>query len=91
MKIKFRFIERTFEPDYYHKNIDRDIMVQKKGWFGWTNLVYIYDGNWSGHLHWSYFLKPSRCDSDASFKTKKEAMLFLRTLYNKTKIKHKVL
>ena len=53
--------------------------AKKKGWFGWTYLDDIYDGNWSSHYGWSYS-PPSA--SDAKFGSKKEVVEALVKYYH---------
>lgn len=85
MKKKFKFCHRIHQPDFYNDKIREDWIIKKKGWFGWKYLN-VYYGNFGGtDYYWSYLDKPSACN-DATFESKWDCMLFLRTYYKKIKI-----
>ena len=55
--------------------------AKKKGLFGWKYLNEIYDGNWSWHYCWCYFV-PDGYGIYDKFNTKKEILEALKKYYH---------
>ena len=56
--------------------------AKRRGLFGWKHLVEIYDGNWSWHYSWSYFLKPDGYGYNDMMDTEKEMITALKGYYH---------
>lgn len=76
MKVKFRIHKAAELPDSIAL-----FYIQKKGFFGWKTMDYLPDGG--NNMVWTYKKPFKRTDVyfDA-WKTKKEAVEFLKKCYN---------
>jgi len=84
--IKYRIIKVYIPANYYYEKEVEYYYIQKKGWFGWKTLSYVYDGNWGSHMSWSYFKSFHQSDlGNDAFKSRKKAKLFLETFLGQRK------
>lgn len=58
--------------------------AKRRGWFGWTYLNEIYDGNWCWHYAWCYWVPGGGCYD--KFKTKREVIVALRDYYHGSRL-----
>ena len=72
---------RKKEPIKVIKYKDGTYGAKKKGWFGWKYLNEIYDGNWSWHYAWCYWV-PDGVGCYDKFKTKRDCIKSLSDYYH---------
>lgn len=81
MKVKFRIRKYNKPEDYYNSISYSRFIIEKKSWFGWKRRVSRvgYCSNFQYYQKWTYVCK----DFSFTFTSKKNAILYLKTLYKK--------
>ena len=74
---KYKIIEIHAPIDYWNKEKRHGFIIEKRSWFGWKRLCKIRA--YVTIISWIYFNK----DLTYMFKTKKDAILYLKTIHGK--------